>query len=348
MQKADIDRRADVFSAGIVLWELFSGVRFWASVSDFEIMQALVLGRIALLPSEKSIPDSILAVCERATKADPKDRFQTAREMQEALDAAIQSEDLRISAKQISTFVSDLFKEEREQLKTSVETAMRSGVTVGASLTDLSVPLQGTGTGSKSNEMPVEATPKQPQSKMPMYLGGGVLALAGIVGLSVALSKGQPPATPIPSPGVSLVEAPTAQRSNSGANSGEDVALEVSASPLSAQMILDGRALGANPFRGRMPRDDKDHSLVISAKGYDSRTVSVRLDKDRSIELTLTPTALAAGGPNRWPPLKPSASTTGSVKPTETREPAKPGIQELGTPDSKRTQPTIDTDVFKK
>jgi serine/threonine-protein kinase len=41
-----IDRRADVFAVGVMLWELIAGRRMWRSVGEVEVLKRLVAGEI--------------------------------------------------------------------------------------------------------------------------------------------------------------------------------------------------------------------------------------------------------------------------------------------------------------
>jgi hypothetical protein len=53
---------------------------------------------------------------------------------------------------------------------------------------------------------------------------------------------------------------------------------------------LDGKALAPNPYSGAQPRDGKEHELVVSAAGYQPRTLNIRLDHDVDLEVGLAAT----------------------------------------------------------
>lgn len=353
-QATDIDRRADIFSVGIVLWELLTGQRFWGKTSDFDIMHALVLGNIPLPASTEPVPESLLAICRKAVSASPTDRYKDASEMQEALDAAIADEKLGTSTKQIATFLSDLFANDRAQLKASIEAATREGLSGGLApnLGDISSAMRGQGSYSQAGAIPPEMlagaarTAAPAPSKTPIIVGGA-LAAVGLLGVFIALNRKpaevtQPPSSPV-SETVNAV-LPLATRGQTG----DDVTLEVSVTPLSASITLDGRALGANPFRGKMPRDEAEHTLVISAQGYDPRNIPIKLDKDRALDVNLK-----GNGQVRWvvPQPKGSGAATAAksaTAPVEQPKPAAGGVQELTRPDVRGNQRSIDTDILKK
>ncbi len=83
-----VDRRADVFSLGIVLYELTTLRRAFRGESDYETLQKIVTLDIA--PPSKVVPGyppALEAIVQRAMALDPDARFQTAIEMATALEA---------------------------------------------------------------------------------------------------------------------------------------------------------------------------------------------------------------------------------------------------------------------
>jgi serine/threonine protein kinase len=82
-----VDARSDVFSTGIVLWELLTGKRLFMRRSELESMRAVVEGPIP--PVAKFAPDvppALAALCGRALERDPRLRYQSARDMRADLE----------------------------------------------------------------------------------------------------------------------------------------------------------------------------------------------------------------------------------------------------------------------
>jgi serine/threonine-protein kinase len=77
-----IDRRADVFAAGIVLWELLTGQRLFAAESPAIIVDR-ILNAETLPPSEvnNALAPALDRIVLQALERDPERRFQTARQM---------------------------------------------------------------------------------------------------------------------------------------------------------------------------------------------------------------------------------------------------------------------------
>ena len=82
-----IDRRSDVFSVGVVLWELLAGVRLFARNSDAATMYAVIDDPIPSIRTRRAdVPDELIAIVDRALARDPEARWATAEDLQLALD----------------------------------------------------------------------------------------------------------------------------------------------------------------------------------------------------------------------------------------------------------------------
>jgi serine/threonine-protein kinase len=83
----DVDRRSDVFAAGVVLWEALAGKRLFAGADAGEILGKVLAAEI---PSPKSVvpslPDEVSDVVMRSLDRDPDLRYQTARDFAVALE----------------------------------------------------------------------------------------------------------------------------------------------------------------------------------------------------------------------------------------------------------------------
>jgi serine/threonine protein kinase len=74
-----VDARSDCFSFAVVLYELLAGQRPFTGTTDLEILQTIIHG--TLRPLDPAIPASLRAVVEKSLEKDPKDRYQSMREM---------------------------------------------------------------------------------------------------------------------------------------------------------------------------------------------------------------------------------------------------------------------------
>jgi len=82
-----IDRRIDVYAAGVILWEALAGRRLFHAESDVAVVHKVIHDEIAP-PSRyaRGVSAELDAIVLRATARDPAQRFATAHEMARALE----------------------------------------------------------------------------------------------------------------------------------------------------------------------------------------------------------------------------------------------------------------------
>jgi serine/threonine-protein kinase len=81
-----IDRRVDVYAAGLVLWEALAGRRLFFGDSSGNVMYRVLKGEIPELPD---VPPRVREAVSRAIERDPASRFGTALEFALALEEAL-------------------------------------------------------------------------------------------------------------------------------------------------------------------------------------------------------------------------------------------------------------------
>ena len=87
LNNGELDRRVDVFAAGIVLWELLTGQRLFARGDPGAVVGAVLQGGVKP-PSElrPGVSAELDAIVLKALASDREERFATAREMAVALE----------------------------------------------------------------------------------------------------------------------------------------------------------------------------------------------------------------------------------------------------------------------
>ena len=74
-----VDRRADLFSVGVMLWELAVGKRLWLGMNEADITQHLLACKpMPMLPRNRGFPPGLAAICSRALAPRPEDRYANA------------------------------------------------------------------------------------------------------------------------------------------------------------------------------------------------------------------------------------------------------------------------------
>jgi tRNA A-37 threonylcarbamoyl transferase component Bud32 len=110
----DIDRRADVFSVGVMLWEALAGRRMWADLTDADVMLRLLNGQTPPLPAEPRIPPGLAAACLKALHPTAEGRYATAAEFARDLEESAGSLSQGGRADDLSAFLMTLFAEAQE------------------------------------------------------------------------------------------------------------------------------------------------------------------------------------------------------------------------------------------
>ena len=82
-ERQAVDARADIFSAGLVLFELLSGYPAYRGALPAEVYRKARQAVVPSLPEE--IPEALGAIVKRATDRDPKQRFASAQGMESSL-----------------------------------------------------------------------------------------------------------------------------------------------------------------------------------------------------------------------------------------------------------------------
>ena len=74
-----VDARSDIFSFGVVLYELLAGRRPFKGATDLELLQTIIHG--APEPLGEEIPLALRMVVDKALEKDPAERYQSMREL---------------------------------------------------------------------------------------------------------------------------------------------------------------------------------------------------------------------------------------------------------------------------
>jgi hypothetical protein len=107
-----VDWRGDIFAVGVILFELTTGRRLFKTASEYETLK-LICDREYPLPSSvrPGYPPALEAIVMRALAKDRAERWQSAREMQGALEEFVREGRIGASRTGLSTFMASLFED---------------------------------------------------------------------------------------------------------------------------------------------------------------------------------------------------------------------------------------------
>jgi serine/threonine-protein kinase len=109
----EVDARSDIFALGVCLFETVTGKPLYHRGTVLNTMTAIVHEDV---PSARravpELPVEIDMIIRTALAKDPEDRFQTAREMHDAIEHFLASHDLAIDAHRIGSHLATVFDDE--------------------------------------------------------------------------------------------------------------------------------------------------------------------------------------------------------------------------------------------
>jgi serine/threonine-protein kinase len=114
-----LDARSDIFAIGTTLYELTTGRRLFRGRTDFETLKMVGAAHFAAPRDVRAnFPEGLEAIILRALAKYPRDRYQSAGELQYDLERFLHVSHLHTSALTVSAFMRDLFADKlRDQEK---------------------------------------------------------------------------------------------------------------------------------------------------------------------------------------------------------------------------------------
>ena len=309
----DLDHRSDIFSLGLVLYEMVTGRKAFAGDSELSILEQVRAPKLATPRQiDASVPPEVDRIVLRAIDANREARYQTAAELGSDLDAVLRTIRPAPASAELGAYLAHLLGRDRTGALPAVEDAAPS-VKRGHARpepTPEAPPRKGAQTQAPAVAAPVAPVPlpevAQPvRAKKPLPLGaiGAAAAAVLVVAVGVVLMTRERPTAPAGSDAAATPAPETVE-----------MARQI------AQQEVDRRE---GEMRERLTRE------ILNATPVPDRAAAATA-VPRSTAAAATPTqAPAAAVPTEVPappPAEPQAAAPVTAQPEPTPVPTTPPV----------------------
>jgi len=290
-----LDRRADIFALGVVLYEATTGTRLFERDNELLTLKAIMMDPIPPPSRVRSgYPKPLEKIVMKALARDPAERFQTADELRQKLvGLAMQITGPVLPDRGLRGLMRRVFRD-RIDKRAEMLRRLAEEDTVGLKLVDPAEVLDRSRSGViLSPEKLLESA--QPERKKQKWLPVVGALVAGIALVSVGwVARGgspepavveAPPPEPEPEVEPEPVEVEPIVFEDLGP---EQVSVEVHTSPEGAEVRRGTELLGVTPLAIELDwSEDEDVALSIALEGYSPRELPVLPDENKMISLEL-------------------------------------------------------------
>lgn len=346
-----VDRRADVFAVGVMLWEALTGRRLTAGVEKDSILRDRIEGKRELVREIAPDAPALLAdAADRAMERQPVDRFSTAADLGAVLEAWLHENP--VHERELAEFVSKAFADERRRIREIIDETLQrmrgeasSGpvsvrssqlpllsdivpISISSSSVSLPIPSETALTQTSSQPSILAAPPARAATPLIALISVLALSLAVVVGMLVRPKlTGVGTGEPIDAAVAPSAAPPAASGAPAGAEqAGLKVEIRITAAQSDVEATL-GDARISLPFRASYPKSGEPLRLRVSAAGFLSEERLIVPDRDLALEIALKPAAVGAPGVFARPtgkPTKPGEAPTTLEKKSKPTGPQRP------------------------
>ena len=302
-----LDMRSDVFSTGVVFYEMLTGKKLFQGDTDLNTLEKVREAKVEPLPTELNgaVPKELEEILLKSLAKGPEQRFQTASEMEEALLAFMRKAGYSSSASSLSQYMCGLFRQEIEDEAREEEGWDETIVSTQPGRPGLAIPAASTvPAGTAAAAVKVRGTSGTPGWQKALV---AILIISAGAGLwlkfrqadstqaqpapAVAPAPAQakaaeaPAATPAPSPSPAPIKAVSAPAPKAP----EKARASISSDPAGADVFIDGVKAGSTPLSLDSIAPGS-HQIKVSEDGYDAWTGSLEAQpgKTATVNASLT------------------------------------------------------------
>ncbi len=125
-----VDRRSDLFSLGVILWEAVAGKRLFFGSDPAQTIKRVTELPVPALSTvvERAVPKAFDAVVKKALHRDPARRFQSAADMREAIERIATDEEIALSRRAVAELMVGTFADLRDAHTNDIRRAVEAGL----------------------------------------------------------------------------------------------------------------------------------------------------------------------------------------------------------------------------
>lgn len=112
-----VDRRADIFAIGVILYEILTGHKLFKGDNDFNTLEKVREAKVdpPITSLNNKVAPELEAIIIKALAREPNDRYQSASEMQTALEDHMSQKGYDFSTVRLAQYLQTLFQHDIEQ-----------------------------------------------------------------------------------------------------------------------------------------------------------------------------------------------------------------------------------------
>lgn len=333
-----VDRRVDVFALGCVLYEASLGTRPFHGDGALSTLYQILEQEVEPPQSmDPSYPAQLQRILMKALAKEPAERYQSAEDMRQELEAWLASSQSTITEATISELVNDRLRETIDQRQQQIDSAILR-IDHPEQFAEQEEAQRSLSHPSSTPAAPLETViPAQGKAG-----GGGWLLPGLLVGLTLgALGVFAWTDTFVQTPAPEVVAgrqstSEPVQPASESENQSDDgtVRVVVLATPEGAAIQVDSQAPRLGLYTADFKRSEAERLITVTAPNYKSQTRRVAFDQDIELVIDLEPDEQPGAKPGakavtsavRRPRKKPRAAVkppTVSPKPRQKPDPTR-------------------------
>ncbi len=282
---SQVDRRSDVFSLGVVLWESLAKRRLFKRANEAATLMAVREGEVpSLRKIGVQIPVALERVVMKALARDRDERYQTAQELADEIDAILSDAQERAGRSELSALMDSFFYDRRKIKEEQIKSAQHSTLNTAA---------KGVGmVESTSTSLEDADIVRNRRSKRRLWRLWGGLALPLILVLGGLAWWGwhdRSRRNTLPSMTNSPGHRDVASRGTPVVRRRKTVTIEVRVTPPTnkAEIVFHGERFSGSVVRLQTKRSSNAEQVIVTAPGHERVVALVIPDRDQTLTVPL-------------------------------------------------------------